>query len=228
MENYPIEYEVVAGEIISPAWKGKEVPVPPEWVRNYATVTERYKYACLAKELEDYYPTEVREKLVEYVKNWPEIRQLGQDMVIAGNVPHVRRVWTAAAVMNEIIMRFGPRMNLTTSWLSVRSGLSWLLDAKDRRAEEYVAFRNRALHAKLLLVDNPLLARRGTDGGWFIQALYEHRFEHRLPTISTLPFIWDEDGRAKTKRILGSDITHYIESNGADYIINWTDNDTGL
>lgn len=184
MQDFPIEYEYVDGSVIASEYAGHQMPIPPTWVREWAKVPSKVQYACLANELEDFYRG-YREPLVNYVKGWVQHVQYGHGLLIAGPLPSRMRTWMAAAVVNEIVMRFGPRMGLACAWFSIPRGLPLVLDARARQSEEYLGMRNRFLNAKLLLVEGLDAVSRLDDGKWFIEMLYDHRYNFQLPTITT-------------------------------------------
>lgn len=219
MEEFPRQYEYVDGAVIMPRLAGQKIPIPPEWVRLRSDMPQRAKFACLSKEIAHLYPAQVREVLVRYVREWPTIRQSGTDLIIAGRVSTRKLRWAASAVVNEIVMRYGQVSALSTYWFSP-GNLTWLVDAREAGAEEYAPIRNRILNRKLLFVENPLAIGENGEGRWFLQALYEHRYNNQLPTITTLPvdlnWGWDD-----VRKVLGNDVTDILRENHEDFLAHY-------
>lgn len=210
--EYTREYEYVKGEVIRSNLVGRKIPVPPAWVRQRSCVPKRSSLACLSKEISDMYPGEVREVLVQYVRDWPLIRSAGSDLVVAGAVPMRRLQWAAGAVVNEVVMRYAPICPLTVDWFSP-GGLSWLLDARTSRSDAYAPIRNQLLNRKLLYVEDPLVIGKDSEGMWFLRALYQHRYDNQLPTITSLPYSVNVHGWSAVQDILGKAIADILKEN---------------
>lgn len=218
-EQYPREYEYVDGNAVKFGLGGRKVPIPPEWVRNRITLPPRGKNACLSKEIADLYPAPVRETLVKYVSQWPQVKKSGTDLIVAGSIPSRRLRWAAAAVMNEVVMRYGAISAISTEWFGV-GRLNFLQDARDKRADEYAPIRNRIFKAKLLMVENPLGIDRNSAAFWFVKALYQHRYDNQLPTITTLSTDVRE-GWDGVRRALGPDIADTLRENNHGFIAHY-------
>lgn len=219
MSEFTRKYDYVDGAKIRLNLKGRQIPVPPEWVRLRSNVPKRGQHACLSKEIADLYPDQVRETMVKYVSEWPDVRKSGTDLIIAGRVPSRRLRWAASAVVNEIVMRYGAVSAITTEWFSP-GNLSWLLDARSSKADEYGPIRNRILGRKLLFIENPLAIDNGSEGMWFLRALYQHRYDNQLPTITTLSTDVSE-GWETVRRGLGPDITDILRDNNHGFIAHY-------
>ena len=221
MSDHPRQYEYVDGAKVKRSLAGRQIPVPPDWVRHRAEVPDRAKLACLSKEIADLYPESVRTVLVKYVSEWPLVKQSGADLLVVGTVPSRRLRWAASAVVNEIVMRYGMDSVITTRWFSP-GNLSWLLDARTSHAPEYAPIRNAILNRKLLFVENPLAVDNNSDGMWFLRALYQHRYDNQLPTITTLTTdLAGGNGWAEIRRGLGPDITDILRENNQGYIAHY-------
>jgi hypothetical protein len=219
--EYPIKYEHIEGERVHPSMRGKVVPVPPRWVRLQRGGSSRYQFACLARDLEGWYPEHVREVLVDYIKNWSYVREVGTDLVIAGRVARRKQTWAAEAVINEMIMRYSTISDFSAEWLNVRKAIPWINDARKGRGE-YTAIRNRTLNTKLLLVDGIMDVAEHPDGKWLINWIYEHRYDERLPTITTVGAdLKTDDGRDHMIEVLGEELTDRILYNAGDYVASW-------
>lgn len=210
-----IKYREVDGKYISMRFVGQKKPAPPLWVKDWVNVSPRYQYASLAEGIAEFYPPELRRVAVNYVKNWPEVAELGIDMVISGQ-PHRMLTWTGVAVMNEIAMRFGQISHFSCSWFNIRKGIPWINDLRGNR-DFYKQIRNSLLDNKLLLIDGITDISELPEGRWFVNWLYQHRFDNQLPTITTIgPSVaesWDE-----VTDVLGRDLTGRIKGNAYDYI----------
>jgi hypothetical protein len=211
LSEYPITYEYVDGRSIALPWAGQMVPVPPKWVQDRTDVPQRMKLACLSAEIADIYPDAVRPRLVEYVREWPSIRDAGTDLLITGIVPNRRRLWAGAAVMNEITMRYSNWSAVSTAWLAIR-GIHWMMDARSKSTEAYQAFRNRVMNAKLLLVEDLFLLGPSSEHRWFLESLYQHRFDNKLSTITTLNTAVEKDW-SKVRNLIGPTITEILSTN---------------
>lgn len=203
--EYPIDYDIIPGEDLYAKWRGIEVPVPPSWVREWSPLTGKYKYACLSNQLpEEVMLPEVRAQLAEYVKRWAEYSQRGTNLNICGTVSPALLLWAGAAILNEIVMRFGTQMGLFLDWFAVGSGLRWMVESRDKAPEEYVGARNRRLKADLLLMDDILSAEDYPEGQGLVRAMLDHRFLHSMPTLLILPFAaGDRRGWKKVMDIVG-------------------------
>jgi hypothetical protein len=221
MAEYEIGYEYVDGGLILPPFAGRKMPRPPVWVRQRMKerVPDRARDACLSKEIADLYPAQVREVLVKYVVDWPLIRKSGADLLIAGPVTARRQRWAATAVMNEIVMRYGGNSAISVDWFG-GGRHRFLLDARDKKMDEYMPIRNRILKVKLLMIENPLSVERESEGHWFLRAIYQHRYDNRLPTITTLPADLSE-GWGAVKKVLGPDITDILRENHFQYLAHY-------
>lgn len=212
VDEYPIEYDYVPGQRVALSWAGGDVPVPPKWVQDRADVPERMKLACLSSDLSEAYPTKVRDVLVDYVRNWTDIRESGTDLLITGRVPNHRRLWAGSAVLNEITMRYSNRMGVSTGWLAIR-GLHWLMDAQAKGGDSYTAMRNRVLNVKLLLIDDLFQLPPSSKHRWFLESLYQHRFDQKLPTITTLNTEIVGGDWSTVRKLIGPSITEILSTN---------------
>jgi hypothetical protein len=212
VSEYPIGYEYVPGERIALSWSGETIPVPPKWVQDRSDVPQRMKLACLSADLKDAFPKGVRAILVDYVKQWPQVKESGTDLVITGRVPNHRRLWAGSAVLNEVVMRYSNVMGVSVAWLANR-GLHWMMDAKVKHMESYNSMRNRLLNSSLLLVEDLYLLPPSSDHWWFMNALYQHRFDNKLPTITTLNTRIENGDWSKLKSYVGPVITEILATN---------------
>lgn len=126
----PIQYEYIDGEKILSSLAGRSIPIPPEWVRQRVENPDFYKMACLSKEIEHLYPKSVRDVLVSYVWDFPELCRRGTNLIIAGPTPYRKRRWAAAAVVNELTMRWSQRMPISIETLHVRQGFPAQMDLR--------------------------------------------------------------------------------------------------
>lgn len=186
LKLYPTGYERHDGGIIDPQWAGREIPVPPTWVRERVKVPYGCEYATLAKEIDDAYPASVRVPAVEYVRQWESwVLPRGGHLIIAGRVTRQKSDWVASAIMNEIMMRFGATAPLTTAWLG-GGLLRRILDARNRKEDTYYALRRYVENATLLFVQQPYRMTANAETKAMVEDIYEAREFHRRPTITTL------------------------------------------
>jgi hypothetical protein len=219
--DYPIVYEYRDGSEVHPEWAGQQVPVPPEWVRQRTGLTRGCELACLSPELKDRFSPEIRKGLVAYVRDYERVRRDGANLLVCGSGASFRlRQWAAAATLNEIVMRWSSRYDLSASWLSMRT-LRYALDAKLERAETYFQMRNRFFSSKLLLVEEPLRAPAGSEERRFLEYVYEHRYNAKLPTITTLSTDLVDADFTIVKALLGPYITEVLEASHYGYIVNF-------
>jgi hypothetical protein len=212
--QYPTAYERADGGIVAEAWKGKDIPVPPAWVKQFTTLPRGTEAATLAKELSNAFPKSVRDVLVRYVKEWPRVLEFGHHLVLIGpRATWKRRQWAAAATANEIIMRYAPRSDVTQQFLSVPL-LRGLLPYKKNRFDHYAAFRSKILGAKLLVVEDPLNLQADSEERWFMDDLYQIRANNKLPTITTFAQASKDEGFEHVRRILGPYVAEILEHHG--------------
>lgn len=214
LEEFPPTYERVDGQLVSKKLKGN-VPVPPKWVRDRNDVPEGCEWATLAKELQNYYPEYVRDTLVDYVKDWPAISRLGTSLLLSGLVPERTLVWAGAAVMNEIVMRFGTFAQITTGWINSAT-IQRLLVMRERRDHEYLQWWTKLMNVKLLMVIDPHRILKSDD--IHLGILYENRELKRLPTIAVVKRDFAKLGWDGLKKELGEFIADPMQETTENFI----------
>lgn len=181
MSDPLLAYEYVDGALVHKRMAGRSMPVPPKWVRDAAGTPEMDRYACLSKEIADYYPEDVRNVLVSYVKEYPEVCYYGSTLVIAGNSVTVRRrQWAASAVMNEITMRFGQTMPVDTEWVNYQ----WLRTVA--QADTKARAMARMFDIQNLIVLEPQMASLGSPEAYMIQDIFSYRWNKKKPTVVSI------------------------------------------
>jgi DNA replication protein DnaC len=221
LQEHPIKYDYLPGERVHPSLKGRMVPVPPRWARDWRTGSARYQYATLSKELEHWFPEHVRSMCVDYVKNWPYNREMGIDLVITGNVAQTKQTWLAEAVVNELILRYAARSDFSANWFNVRKAIPWIIDARSGKGE-YTPIRNRILNTRLLFVDGLMSMRDHPEGKWFLEWVYRHRYDEQLPTITTIQ--WTNvrrDGWDQVEQVFGTELMTRLHDNAQGNIATW-------
>lgn len=207
------------GALVHPRWAGREVPVPPEWVRRWSDVPERSKLACLAAELEPALDPKVRSRLVEYVKVWPEMLRTGQSVVIAGHGSPRGREWCAAGLVNEIVRNYATTSAMSAAWTTPRQ-LQLILDGRQSNPEFFNQIKAKLCTAKLLMFANPMSIPERWEHRWFLEHVYDHRYNHRLPTVTTLGVDLTE-GWKPARTVLGHFITDTLETTSHGWLIHY-------
>jgi hypothetical protein len=219
MAEFPAEYERVDGAEINPRLDArKNVPVPPKWVRDRVSVPHDCEWATLSNELLDFYPPHIRDCLVKYVKDWRVNQRVGDSVLINGPASYRTRIWAAAAVVNEVVMRYSQFGNISTKWINV--GMIKRLVMMDKRKDpEYPAYWNQFLNAGLLLVIDP---SRAITYDWIhLETLYENRLEKRLPTITTFTTPVLQKDWTHVREILGDFITDALAETTKGHIAHY-------
>lgn len=183
LRAFPPTYERRPGKDVHPSLSGY-VQVPPPWVWARTDFDPPYRFASLAKEHKDIYPEGPRETCVEFVKAWPEDRQLGMNLVLTGMSTRNERMLLGAGTINEIIMRFGSLSNLSAAWVTY-SRVAGLVALKQNKGDVYYSYVRRIQIAPLLLICDPQAAQGDQAHIGFLQSIYEHRQNKRLTTITT-------------------------------------------
>lgn len=214
-------YSYKLGTDIHPEFPATQFPVPPEWVQERAKVPTLAKDACLAIEAAPLFPAQVREILVSYVKDYgTRVTKHGSHLVIAGRTTHRRRNWAAAAVMNEITMRYDGVLPVATEWVGVER-MNWMLDQKQKKEEGYYNLRNHLSKVPLLFIEDPLRIENNRDLRTIVEMLYSLRADHKLPTITTLKTDVREDWSVVEDNC-GSYIADTLESSHHGYLAHYT------
>lgn len=214
---YPREYARADGGVIGPAWAGRDVPVPPEWVKSRVSLPRGLEPASLAKEISELYPEDTREVLVRYVKSWRDVQRYGTHLVIAGtDVTFKRRQWAASAVINEIVRNYGASEDITGLWLNAEFARH-LIGDRESRYDSFMSTRSRLFKAKICYIENPLRTTPGTKEHYLIEDLYQFRADRNLPTITTMGANLT-DGFSVVRPLLGRYITEIIELNSTGYV----------
>lgn len=179
-------YETVNASLIVRNGTG-DLPVPPQELRERLRFPERYRYECLHPSRAEEYNLEYREAALTYLKQFASHHRFGYGPLFAGPArTGTSRI--AAALANEIILRYGPpRADLSAAWLSGFWMLRMILDAKDLGQKEYYStLRNQMFQISLVVVDDLLSAVEHPGGRALIQTVYAYRWDHQLPTITTV------------------------------------------
>lgn len=220
--EYPPTYEYRAGDDIHPDLAGMRVPVPPPWVRARVSVPDRCEFATLGKEVEDFYPRAVRDACVAFVKDWAgPVRKYGAHLVVAGRGTYLKRSWAAAAVIHEIVMRFGATSDISAGWVGSGAILHALAQKGAKGDDTYNAIRSRLMQTKLLLVEDPMRLAGNSDARWLLEGVYDHRDAKKMPTITTLATDLADRDWGALKPYLGYHIPEVLETNAYDYIANF-------
>lgn len=220
LEEFPPKHEMVEGKLISPKLaRMEEVPVPPQWVRNQVKVPQNCEWATLAKKVAHFYPPAVREVLVEYVLNWRVNQRLGASVLIAGRAPYNERAWAAAAVMNEIVMRYSVFGNISTAWVNM-SGMQRILQMQEQRDSDYSGMWERIKNVALLLIIDPMRIKREVKSP-HLEVIYEDRLLKRLPTITTFTTPIVDDDWSEVEKNLGEFITEAIQEPTKGYVAHY-------
>jgi hypothetical protein len=184
----PSPYEMIEGFKVNPKWNADLVPVTPAWVRDKVVLPRKLQYATFARELSYHYVPEIYETGRRYVSSqkWPFAKAHGHGPVLIGP-PGTSKTWAAAAMLNEITLRYSEHYDISTAWISTFWTLPLILDARHFKNEDkFYYLRNKAHDAEIIVVDD-LLAAGDVEGGRnFIWSLYEYRNQHQKPTITTV------------------------------------------
>lgn len=218
IEEFPRKYEMVDGGMFGKKSGGKEVPVPPQWVRERVSVPEAGVNATLARELAHLYPPNVRDVLVKYVSYWPVNLHRGYGLLITGLAPRATRIWAASAVMNEIVMRFGQMGHISTAWVNVGT-FEHMLRMQERRDPDLSAMFTRLKQARLLLLIDP--ARLQKVDPIRLEILYEDRHLKSLPTITTCTTSVEDGDWSGIQEDLGDFVTEVLQETTAAYIAHY-------
>lgn len=179
-------YEYLDGGEIMPEAKGHKLPVPPQAVREKNRFPRKYQLDCLHKDRSNEHAATFHEVGLKYVKGYADYSRFGRGPILIGPA-RADASKTAAAIANEILMRYGNRADMTAGWLSGFWMLRMILDAKQmNRSETYTTLRNQMFNHSVLVVDDLLSAVECDGGKSFMETVYAFRYDHRLPTITTL------------------------------------------
>jgi hypothetical protein len=187
IDEYPAAYERIDGSVLGERWAGRDVPIPPKWVREQVTAPRETTYASLHRELADMFDPAARDVLVRYIMDWDSrVNRYGYHLLIGGPSSHWRiKRWAAAAVQHEIVLRWGGAVTLSTAWTSP----AWarvILAQKNHRYDSFVAERARLQNTHLLCIENVTSLPSESAERWFLEDLYESRINKGLPTIVTI------------------------------------------
>lgn len=211
---YPQTYDRAPGTFLGPSFADREVPVPPAWVKEFVDVPQGCENACVARELESIYPPEARDTFVRYIKSWWEVREHGHHLVIGGTGgTYKRRQWAAAAVANEIAMRFGQQADLSISWCRPE-GARHALNARKDSYEVYNQMYKRFMNSTLLLMLDPDRVAKGSDEWYLIEDIYMERGSKLLPTITSISDPLTEPNFGGVKTVLGRYIAETLQIYG--------------
>lgn len=212
--EYPVGYDRADGSVVGPEWAGRDIPIPPSWVRKFTDLPQGTEPATLSRELAFAFPEGAREECVRYVKAWPEVLQYGHHLLIVGTRSSWRvRQWAASGTVNEIVMRFGGVSDVSQHFVSLPF-LRGMLPYKASRFDSFAAFRARLLSAKLLLVEDPLNMPRESEERWFVEDLYAIRAANKLPTITSFSSATADDVFLNVKNVLGTKTADLLEHHG--------------
>ena len=219
--EFPRQYDYIDGGRIRREWAGHKTPIPPRWVRDRLRLPQSLQYACLSKDLDDVYPEETRAGLVKYVAEWPENREYGTDLLIGGRGHYLRQSWAAAAVLNEINMRYAQFSDVASMWFSTQA-MGWVMENKQKGSESYASLKTKLYRAKLLVVQGIMRVPPSDEGvRWWLLELLEHRAKERLPTITTFHTNLKAGGWDAVEAVLGPFLTEILQSNHNDNIVTW-------
>lgn len=137
---------------------------------------------------------------MDYVRYWPVYQRYGNDLFLAGYKEHILS-YMAAAVVNEVVMRYAPVADVSCFWFNVRNGLPWALDVRKNSYTEHATFKNRLTTSSLLWVENPLDVI--PEGTFFLDSIYQTRLDALRPTISTFVFSKDSLPQEQVVQKLG-------------------------
>jgi hypothetical protein len=183
---FPPEYARMDGALLGEHWAGKDVPVPPDWVKERVQLPRGCENACLAKEIDDLFPEASRDLLVDYIKSWRRVKQYGYMLVIAGSgSTYKRREWAACAVINEIVMRFGTTQDISAMWANV-SLFKSMVGLQRERYDAYASLRSKLLTTKILLIEDPQQITPRSEERWVLEDVMRGRGDRLLPTIVTV------------------------------------------
>jgi DNA replication protein DnaC len=160
----------------------------PQDVRQRLRLPAKYAMATLAPEVRDTYNEELYQGVTRYLAAFPAIHTAGVGPLLAGP-PHSGTSWAAAALANEIVLRSQANRfaDIQVSWLSCFWVLRLIQDARDlSRTDTYVGLRDAMLKNDLVVVDDLLAAAEVPGGVPFIHTVFAYRYDHNLPTITTV------------------------------------------
>lgn len=207
-------YEWVDGGTISDALRGTEIPVPPRWMNGYTVLPHGTDHATLSRSVAHWYPAAARDVCVAYVRDWPRASKYGYHLLLVGGRDSWRvRKTAGAATVNEIVMRYASRQDVSQEYVSVPI-LRGLLPLKKSRYDAWAAFRSKVLGVKLLFVDDPHTIPEDSEERWFFEDLYDIRSSRRLPTITSISSASPDDDLRAFRNVLGYKAADVVETYG--------------
>lgn len=179
-------YERIDGSFAVEGWDGIAIPVPPAEVRDRLMLPSRYAYATLHEEVAEPYKKGVLTVCRKYVEQFGDASFYGKWLTLAGT-SGAGKTWGAAAVVNEIVMRFAADRQFDVYWLPVAWELPKLFDFRTfQQREEYGQMRRRIMGCDLLVVDDLLHAAEYSMVKEFLFGVYDYRHQHRKPILTTM------------------------------------------
>jgi DNA replication protein DnaC len=213
-------YEFMDGGRFNAEWRGRQIPVPPQEIRERLRFPAKHQFTCLHKDREDELHPEFRQAALTYLKSFEVAGSRGTGILLAGP----RRVGAstaASSLANEIILRHVSRKDMTAVWLSCFYVLRMALDAKDfRHSEAYSKMRKDFMKSDILVVDDLAASVDIIGGKSFVESVYSYRDDHNLPTITTvtLPEAGTDLGDFLSKTI-GKTFTDRLRENCRGYVV---------
>jgi DNA replication protein DnaC len=186
MSDLTTKHETMQGGLIREVWEGREVPIPPKWVRDRNQLPKRYRFAVLAPETAGEYDPTVLEVAMRYAVAWPQVKAKGLWAIFTGDSGR-GKTHAAAAIANEAQRLHGGTEGVSVEWLPVTCRLQELFDHRHfRRGEEYGALRRRLLGCDLLIVDDLLYAGQSAPVKEFLFGPYDDRYQKQKPIVTTM------------------------------------------
>lgn len=186
MSDLTTKYETMQGGLIRDKWEGREVSIPPKWVRDRNKLPKRYRYAVLAPATAAAYDPTLLEAAMRYAVGWPQVRAGGLWAIFTGSSGR-GKTHAAAAIANDAHRIHGTVGGLTVEWLPVTWRLQELFDHRHfHRGKEYGALRRRVMGCDLLIVDDLLYAGQSAPVKEFLFGLYDYRYQEKKPIITTM------------------------------------------
>jgi hypothetical protein len=184
MTKINVTYDFLPGAEVHPHLAGMErVPVAPARVREFANVPNTAQYACLARELKEFYPEDARPILIKYMLEFRQAVLHGSMLLLVGPPETtMARQWAGAAVLNEISMRYAFGHDVSTQWIGP-GGARNLIEIGKHTTGAYLPMLNRMRDTQILLVIEPQYCRRGTAEGDLIDDLIAYRADHRRMAV---------------------------------------------
>jgi DNA replication protein DnaC len=200
MSEQTVGYEEINGGYLRPEWDARMIPVPSRYVRDRAGLPERYQFASLHADLWDEYSPVNLDVATRFVADWPYYQMMGTWVNFFGK-SGAGKTHTAAAMVNEIILRHTKKNQFKAVWLPV-ARLGDLFNYRTfGKREEYYTLENDLRTCHLLVVDDLGHAADFPMVREYLFGIYDYRYQRKRPIITTAnfrvsPTDWSEVERA--------------------------------